>query len=199
MRATVRGTLSGTVQVPPSKSVAHRMLICAALASEPCTIVCHSVNRDMEATVQCLNALGARISYDGGSFSITPISKVTKGATLDCAESGSTLRFLLPVAAALGADAVFTGQGRLPNRPLSPLYEEMTAHGIRMSENGRMPLTCQGTQRGRDHRDLCRAAGEPAGQAVGERNEELRYACLFKECTEYDKYHDVFGTNVDRC
>ncbi|MBO4442756.1 MAG: 3-phosphoshikimate 1-carboxyvinyltransferase [Bacteroidaceae bacterium] len=145
MRATVRGTLSGTVQVPPSKSVAHRMLICAALASEPCTIVCHSVNRDMEATVQCLNALGARISYDGGSFSITPISKVTKGATLDCAESGSTLRFLLPVAAALGADAVFTGQGRLPNRPLSPLYEEMTAHGIRMSENGRMPLTCQGT------------------------------------------------------
>ena len=145
MTITVSGTLSGMVQVPPSKSVAHRMLICAALADEPCTIVCHSINRDMEATAACLNALGANISYDGGIFRVTPISKSTCGATLDCGESGSTLRFLLPVAAALGADAVFTGQGRLPERPLSPLYEEMTAHGVKMSANGHMPLICQGT------------------------------------------------------
>ena len=145
MTVTTQGTLSGTVQVPPSKSVAHRMLICAALASEPCTIVCHSVNRDMEATAACLNALGADITYDGGVFRVMPISRPTRGATLDCGESGSTLRFLLPVAAALGADAVFTGQGRLPERPLSPLYEEMTAHGVKMSANGHMPLTCQGT------------------------------------------------------
>ena len=145
MKLQVSGTLSGNVQVPPSKSVAHRMLICAALGSEPCTIICRGVNRDMEATAACLNALGANITYADGRFNVEPILNVRKGATLDCGESGSTLRFLLPVAAALGADATFTGQGRLPERPLSPLYEEMTAHGISMSENGRMPLTCQGT------------------------------------------------------
>ena len=140
----VSGAVSGNVQVPPSKSVAHRMLICAALADAPCTIVCQSVNRDMEATAACLNALGAEITYADGKFSVQPIKQVNKGATLDCGESGSTLRFLLPVAAALGADATFIGQGRLPERPLSPLYEEMTAHGVKMTENGHMPLKCEG-------------------------------------------------------
>ena len=140
----VSGAVSGNVQVPPSKSVAHRMLICAALADKPCTIVCRSINRDMEATANCLNALGADIRYADGKFSVTPITKVNKGTTLDCGESGSTLRFLLPVAAALGADATFIGQGRLPERPLSPLYEEMTAHGVKMSPNGHMPLKCEG-------------------------------------------------------
>lgn len=144
MTLDVSGTLSGNVQVPPSKSVAHRMLICAALSDSPCTIVCQSVNRDMEATVNCLNALGAGITYADGKFNVNPIKHVCKGATLDCGESGSTLRFLLPVAAALGADATFIGQGRLPERPLSPLYEEMTAHGVKMSENGHMPLKCNG-------------------------------------------------------
>ena len=120
------------------------MLICAALSDAPCTIVCQSVNRDMEATVNCLNALGADITYADGKFTVNPITKVQKGATLDCGESGSTLRFLLPVAAALGADATFIGQGRLPERPLSPLYEEMTAHGVKMSPNGHLPLKCEG-------------------------------------------------------
>ena len=140
----VSGAVSGNVQVPPSKSVAHRMLICAALSDAPCTIVCQSVNRDMEATMNCLNALGANITYADGKFSVQPITEVRKGATLDCGESGSTLRFLLPVAAALEADTTFIGQGRLPERPLSPLYEEMTAHGVKMTENGHMPLKCSG-------------------------------------------------------
>ena len=120
------------------------MLICAALSDSPCTIVCQSVNRDMEATAACLNALGADIRYADGRFTVNPITKVIKGASLDCGESGSTLRFLLPVAAALGADAAFTGQGRLPERPLSPLYEEMNAHGVKMTPNGKMPLKCEG-------------------------------------------------------
>ena len=141
----VSGSVSGNVQVPPSKSVAHRMLICAALSDAPCTIVCQSVNLDMEATVNCLNAFGANITYADGKFNVQPIAQVNKSAVLDCGESGSTLRFLLPVAAALGADATFTGQGRLPERPLSPLYEEMTAHGVKMSPNGNMPLKCEGS------------------------------------------------------
>ena len=140
----VSGAVSGNVQVPPSKSVAHRMLICAALSDSPCTIVCQSINRDMEATVNCLNALGANITYTDGKFNVLPIAQVKKDATLDCGESGSTLRFLLPVAAALGADATFIGHGRLPERPLSPLYEEMKAHGVKMTPNGHMPLKCEG-------------------------------------------------------
>ena len=140
----VSGAVSGNVQVPPSKSIAHRLLICAALSDAPCTIVCQSVNRDMEATAACLNALGADITYANGKFTVNPITEVKRGATLNCAESGSTLRFMLPVAAALGADATFIGQGRLPERPLSPLYEEMAAHGIKMTENGHMPLKCEG-------------------------------------------------------
>lgn len=144
MITRVQGTLSGTVVVPPSKSVAHRMLICAALSDSPCTVRCSQTNRDMDATAACLNALGAQITYSDGAYHVTPVATPTKGGTLDCGESGSTLRFLLPVAAALGADAIFIGQGRLPERPLSPLYEEMTAHGIQMSANGHMPLTCQG-------------------------------------------------------
>jgi len=84
----VTGAVSGNVHIPPSKSVAHRMLICAALADSPCTIVCQSVNRDMEATAACLNALGANITYADGKFTVNPISKVSKGGVLDCGESG---------------------------------------------------------------------------------------------------------------
>lgn len=121
------------------------MLICAALSDTPCTVRCSQTNRDMDATAACLNALGAQITYSEGAYHVIPVIDPTKGNTLDCGESGSTLRFLLPVAAALGADAIFIGQGRLPERPLSPLYEEMTAHGIQMSANGHMPLHCHGT------------------------------------------------------
>ncbi len=138
--------LSGCVCAPVSKSAAHRLLICAALGDAPCKIQCEGTNADIEATVACLSALGADIRREGEYFFITPISAagVTHGAMLDCGESGSTLRFLLPVAAALGADATFIGHGRLPSRPLSPLYEELVAHRARLSENGKMPLTVEG-------------------------------------------------------
>jgi 3-phosphoshikimate 1-carboxyvinyltransferase len=145
MRALIQGKpLSGKVQVPPSKSVAHRILICAALSGTPCVIKCSSINRDIEATADCLNALGANITYVNGKYKVKPISTVIKNAVLDCGESGSTLRFMLPVAAALGADAVFIGHGRLPERPLSPLYDELVKHGICLSENGKMPLKSSG-------------------------------------------------------
>ena len=78
MTLSVSGTPSGNVQVPPSKSVAHRMLICAALSDKPCTIICRGINRDMEATAACLNALGANIVYADGRCSVDPISEVKK-------------------------------------------------------------------------------------------------------------------------
>ena len=102
MEVKVSGTLSGAVVPPPSKSQAHRLLICAALATEPCRIVCSALNDDIVATMNCLCALGADIKYSDGVFSVVPI-RLRKGARLDCGESGSTLRFLLSVAAAIGA------------------------------------------------------------------------------------------------
>ncbi len=138
--------LAGTVAAPVSKSAAHRLLICAALGDAPCTVRCAGTNQDIEATVACLNALGADIRRVGDTLAVTPIdrSRPICGATLDCGESGSTLRFLLPVVCALGADCALTGHGRLPQRPLSPLYEELLAHGASLGRQGEMPLTVSG-------------------------------------------------------
>ena len=145
MEITVKkGGLCGNVTSPVSKSCAHRLLICAALGDSPCKIICRTSNDDIDATVSCLCSLGAKIKYKDGVFYTEPIKKVLKGQTLNCLESGSTLRFLLPVAAALGADASFVGQGRLALRPLSPLYELMCENGVKMSPKGVFPLKCEG-------------------------------------------------------
>lgn len=140
-------SLSGRIPAPVSKSAAHRLLICAALGDRPCKIRCNGTNADIEATVACLSALGADIRREGEDLLVTPTSAIstTRGATLDCGESGSTLRFLLPVVCALGTDCTLIGHGRLPNRPLSPLYEELVAHGAVLTENGKMPLKVGGT------------------------------------------------------
>lgn len=125
--------LSGIVHAIPSKSQAHRLLICAAFAEAPTKLQCHATNQDIEATAACLRALGAKIQYSGTEYLVTPVHELPKSATLDCGESGSTLRFLLPVAGALGVNTTFLLHGRLPQRPLSPLWEEMERMGCRLS------------------------------------------------------------------
>ncbi|MBO7301514.1 MAG: 3-phosphoshikimate 1-carboxyvinyltransferase [Bacteroidaceae bacterium] len=149
MKKSVYGTLQGAVTPPPSKSQAHRLLICAALGSSPCTIECASVNDDIVATMRCLNALGADISYSDGVFAVNPV-KTVKGAELDCGESGSTLRFLISVAAVLGADATFTGSGKLPQRPMSQLCELLASNGIEFERHSadELPVTCRGVLQG---------------------------------------------------
>ena len=149
MEIKVHGTLKGEVTPPPSKSQAHRLLICVALAVEPCSIVCNSVNDDIMATMRCLNALGARITFSSGVFDVQPIELV-KGGTLDCGESGSTLRFLMSVAAVLGADATFTGAGKLPQRPMGALTDVLAAHGMAFERHtsDELPVTCSGTLQG---------------------------------------------------
>lgn len=130
MRAEIQpAKLQGTIPSIASKSQAHRLLICAALADRPSKIACATRSADITATAECLNALGAEIHYGQGLFSVRPLGKVRTGATLPCGESGSTLRFLLPVVCALGAEARLTMGGRLPERPLSPLWEELVRHG----------------------------------------------------------------------
>ncbi len=148
--SSIAEAISGNINAISSKSVAHRLLICAAFADAPTRIRCDYVNRDIEATVDCLVALGADISRDAPYYFVKPITKINKNARLNCHESGSTLRFLLPIVAALGADCDFLMAGRLPERPLSPLREELEAHGIEFSEAGSNPLSVRGRLSGRD-------------------------------------------------
>ena len=146
MNIRINGKLRGSVAPPPSKSQAHRLLICAALGKSPVKVFCDSLNDDLCATMESLNALGAGISYADGAFEVNPIN-VSKGGVMPCGESGSTLRFLLPVAAALGADATLTGKGKLPQRPMDTLFDALTGHGIELtelSENAHLPLVCKG-------------------------------------------------------
>lgn len=121
--------LRGDVTVIPSKSLAHRYLICAAFSDAPTQLLCSQTNRDIEATVDCLNAIGAQISRTDSGYLVIPVASIPASACLNCCESGSTLRFMLPIVGALGIDATFLMEGRLPNRPLSPMWEEMERMG----------------------------------------------------------------------
>ena len=138
--------LSGEVRVPPSKSAAHRNIICAALCKGESVVApaCHS--EDIDATIGCVTALGAKVQEKNGSFYITGIDREAvknKSVRLDCGESGSTLRFMLPIAAALGANATFIGRGRLPERPIDPLTDILNSNGVKCSANS-LPITISG-------------------------------------------------------
>ena len=147
----IPGKLSGSVSAIPSKSQAHRLLICAAFADAPTEIHCPETNRDIEATADCLRALGAVIIRTQTGYQITPISAVPQSATLNCCESGSTLRFMLPIVGALGVDATFRMEGRLPERPLSPLWEEMERMGCQLDRPTANTLRCTGKLRSGDY------------------------------------------------
>ena len=136
--------LRGEIQIIPSKSMAHRYLICAAFADNQTTLVCPEANRDIEATVDCLKALGADIRRTDSGYSVDPVSIIPQTAVLNCCESGSTLRFLLPIVGALGVDATFQMAGRLPERPLSPLWEEMERMGCTLTRPTADTIRCTG-------------------------------------------------------
>ena len=137
-------SLRGELTVIPSKSQAHRLLICAAFADRPTQLRCPETNRDIEATADCLRSLGADILRTETGYSVFPITAAPAEATLNCCESGSTLRFMLPIVGALGVDATFLMAGRLPQRPLSPLWEEMERMGCTLSRPTADTIRCQG-------------------------------------------------------
>ena len=143
-RTIIPGARTGRVHIPASKSQAHRLLICAALGEEKTEVVCDGISADIAATAKCLRALGAAVEETEAGFLVSPIKKVPEGrCELYCGESGSTLRFLLPVVGALGAQAAFHREGRLPQRPLAPLDGVLTAHGMTLFEDGDL-LLCSG-------------------------------------------------------
>ena len=143
-RTITPGARTGRVRIPASKSQAHRLLICAALGEEKTEVVCDGISADIAATAKCLSALGAAVEETEAGFLVSPIKKVPEGrCELYCGESGSTLRFLLPIVGALGVQAAFHREGRLPQRPLAPLDSVLTAHGMTLSEDGDL-LLCSG-------------------------------------------------------
>lgn len=122
--------LSGRVVIPPSKSISHRALICAALSQGESEITGVLQCEDTDATTEALTALGAEIRTENGKTYVKGITNPPKYAEINCRESGSTLRFIIPVAAALGVEAVFTGSGKLPTRPITPYLQEFPKHGV---------------------------------------------------------------------
>lgn len=144
-RRILPGALKGLVErIPSSKSQTHRMMIAAYLSGAETVLEGITFSRDAEATMGCLQALGAKVTRQGDRLTLLPGPRTEDEGLLDCGESGSTLRFMLPVAAALGVKAAFDGRGKLPGRPLSPLYEEMAAHGVRLTPQGTFPLRISG-------------------------------------------------------
>ena len=172
MNVTIKpSVLCGALPAIPSKSHAHRLIICASLSDTPCSVICKTTSRDIEATVECMRALGAEIERTDTGYYIVPISLGQKKskATLDCAESGSTLRFLLPVCAALGISVDFVLHARLADRPLSPLYEILTEGGAVLSDKGSNPLALRGSLAPRDFS----IAGDVSSQFIS----GLLFAC----------------------
>lgn len=128
------GPVSGVVSAIPSKSAAHRLLLCAALGQGETVLVCEKESQDIAATVRCLTALGANITRRDGGYHVVPLDRAAlrqdkTPRLLDCGESGSTLRFLLPVVCALGVTGSFQLAGRLAQRPMEPLSTQLRQHG----------------------------------------------------------------------
>lgn len=135
--------LGGKIKAISSKSDAHRILVCAALSARTTKIKCNVMSKDIAATIDCLKAMGTDILVNEDIITVIPKS-FNKKTELDCGESGSTLRFLMPLVSALGMDATITGHGRLPQRPISPLKEEMEKKGITFHTDNKFPLYLTG-------------------------------------------------------
>ena len=118
--------LQGEIEAPPSKSMAHRYLIGAALSKTTCQISGIDYSEDILASMDCLKALGARIIAEGDTVTINAAAFMENldKPVLNCRESGSTLRFFIPLALCLGKEVVFQGSTRLLERPLD-VYEEL--------------------------------------------------------------------------
>ena len=164
MKVTIQpAKLTGTVRVIASKSAAHRLLIAAALADYPTRIICEELSQDIEATAGALKALGAGISYINASgsflvvpvrqdqqdqqpekekeaFGLKPLDSSAESLTLDVGESGSTLRFLLPVICALGRETKIVMHGRMPDLLAEAMGNEFFMARFKTEKEGQKPI-----------------------------------------------------------
>jgi 3-phosphoshikimate 1-carboxyvinyltransferase len=131
LRLSAKKGLNGEITVPISKSYAHRVLIACALSDRPTTVNGRLIGEDIKATIDCLSSLG--VVFDRKSENKTVIYPLNSiridRPVLNVSESGSTLRFMLPLAAALGVSARFKGSERLSKRPISELVDSLKRHG----------------------------------------------------------------------
>lgn len=150
MNVTIHpGKAKGTVSAPPSKSMAHRLLICAGLAEGTSRIRGIGYNEDILATMDCLRALGAGCSVNGDTVTVigTDLHRAVPTQTLCCRESGSTLRFFIPLALLCGKRVSFAGTEKLLSRPLG-IYERLCEEkGFTFARNGQQ-LQLQGNLTG---------------------------------------------------
>ncbi len=146
-----RGILQGTVNIPPSKSAAHRAMLCAALAEGRSVLSPIELSNDMRATINAVTALGARVQFNDGALTIDGIGgKISANSAdnepidINCIESGSTLRFIIPIACAVGINGRFIGEGTLLPRPIGLYTELLPKAGVECETEGGLPLICRG-------------------------------------------------------
>lgn len=146
------GRLRGSVAMPPSKSAAHRAIIAAALSDGVCRVAPIADSEDMQATCAAMAVLGAQLRHEGSDLIVRGLRSDDSAAStapaaplsIDCIESGSTLRFLIPIVAALGHDASFLGRGRLAERPMAEYLHCLNQHGLVFGSKGGLPLHMRG-------------------------------------------------------
>lgn len=147
--------MKGIIGIPPSKSMSHRAIIAACLAQGKSTVDNIILSNDIRATIDAMENLGAKICIHESRISAGVKTLEIQGikdfhiqcgpAALECNESGSTLRFLIPVAALFDSEITFTGKGKLPTRPLDVYYEIFDSQGIDYkTKSGNLPLTVSG-------------------------------------------------------
>lgn len=140
------GKVRGSIRVPSSKSIGHRAVICAGLAHGKSLISSVSPSKDINATINGLKQMGVSCQYTGKDLSVENRGTGTDNPLIDCKESGSTLRFLIPIAIILSGGAVFTGCGRLGERPLEVYRNLFTSMGISWEQApSGFPLTVKGS------------------------------------------------------
>lgn len=147
--------LQGIVNAPSSKSLSHRFVIAAALSDGVSVIKNVTDSKDISATIDAMTALGADISRNGSEITVKGIfagNTRPDSADIDCIESGSTLRFIIPIAAALGTASVFRGRGKLPERPITPYVREFEGKNVSFDYNGTMPFSISGRLSGGEYK-----------------------------------------------
>ena len=147
-------SLNGKVKIPPSKSLSHRAVIAAGLSYGECTIDNISMSEDIIATCEIMEKLGVDIKQIPNKIIVLGKGKPSlagkegAGSELQCNESGSTLRFLIPIAMLTGSKVTFKGKSKLVQRTLRPYYEIFDKQNIKYTtSNGNLPLTIDGSLR----------------------------------------------------
>ena len=137
--------LKGRINAVSSKSFAHRIILASALSDSPTNIELNTLSEDIEATVSCITALGAKVKKINGGISVIPAdrTKPPKNPVLDCRESGSAARFIIPAAAGFCPEFTVTGKGRLPERPFSALISQLRKNGV-CADSDKLPIHFSG-------------------------------------------------------